>query len=668
VKRLRLVGLGARLATAGGPSAWARLGLMAVGFAVGSALLLSAASIVPGMHAHDLRRDADYGIEKGPRANDVLRIWGMPQSIGDADIHTEVVEAVGDAPVPPGLPQIPAPGEIYASEPLAGMWASGVGATIEERLHGHLVGTIGRDGVLGPDELSMWVGKPAGVRLRPSDAYVLRSFGLPGSVTKPLDLGALLVIMVITSAILLPIWLFVATVTRLSAATREVRLAAVRLAGGTQGQVRLLAGTEAGVGASIGSLLGIPLFLAIRTRLAAGAIGGIQLFRSDLTPPLPIAIGLVIGLPALATLMSLATLRRLVISPVGVTRHTRRRHAGWGWVVVLAIGAGVLGWSASKHADLTRLGTVQVMLLIGPSLACLCFGLVGTATWSAWVLARRLAGSVRSVPAMLGMRRLEAEPTSVSRVVGGVALMIAMVGVVQSGLISIERSEGSPYLPMQAEMLKAGDVGVGEGNVGTSSADLGDIPGVRSVLWTRKVPFGRTGRPIGVISTDGSPSTLEAIRDRLAWSGADIHTLDQLRATADLSNDDYSSLRRGAMAITLFLLLVSAVTLLVAMVDWVMERRRSLAVLSAVGVTGATVRRSIFIQVALPLASSIAFGVVGAVVITTLLYTAMEQGIVIPTRQLVVLVVAVVGIVFGVTALSVPWLRIARRPELLREA
>jgi hypothetical protein len=668
MKRLRLIGLGVRLGTAGGRAAWIRLGLMAIGFAVGSALLLSAASIVPGLHAHDLRRDADYGIENGPRASDVLRIWGMPQSFGDVDIQTGVVEAVGDAPVPPGLPQVPAPGEIYASERLASMWPGGLGATIEERLHGHIVGTIGHDGVLGPDELSMWVGKPMDVRLHPSDAYVLRSFGLPGSVSKPLDLGALLVIMVITSAILLPIWLFVATVTRLSAATREARLAAVRLAGGTQGQVRLLAGTETGVGASIGSVLGVPLFLAIRTPLADGAIGGIHLFPSDLTPPLPIAAGLLIALPALATLMSLATLRRLVISPVGVTRHARRSHAGRGWVVVLVVGVGLLGWSASKHADLTRLGNVEVMILIGTSLACLGFGLVGTATWSAWTLARRIAGSVRSVPAMLGMRRLEAEPTSVSRVVGGVALMIAMVGVVQSGLISVERSEGPPFLPMQAQMLKKDDVGVGEGYIGASSVDLRDIPGVRSVLWTRKIPFGRTGRPIGVIGTDGSPSTLEAIRDRLAWSGADIHTLDQLRATAHLNNDDYSSLRRGAMAITLFLLLVSAATLLVAMVDWAMERRRALAVLSAVGVSGATVRRSIFIQVALPLATSITFGVAGSVVITMLLYTAIEQGIVIPTQQLVVLVIAVVVIVFAVTALSVPWLRIARRPELLRQA
>lgn len=347
----------------------------------------------------------------------------------------------------------------------------------------------------------------------------------------------------------------------------------------------------------------------------------------------------------------------------------RRSHAGWRWVIVLAVGLGGLGWSASKHTALMRLGSVEVVLLVGGSLACLGFGLVGTATWSAWAVSRRLAGRVRSVSGMLGLRRLEAEPTSVSRVVGGVALMIAMVGVVQSGLISVERSEGPPMLPDWAQMLGANDVGVWQGNIDpTSVSDLEYIPGVRSVRWTHEMSDGPRGRPIGIIATDGASSTLEAIRDRLAWSEAEIHSLPQLQAEAKLANDDYSSFRRGAMAITLFLLLVSAATLLVAMVDWVMERRRSLAVLSAVGVSGATVRRSIFIQVALPLATSIAFGVAGAIAITMLLYTAVEQGIVIPTQQLVVLVIAVIAIVFAVTALSVPWLRIARRPELLREA
>ena len=104
------------------------------------------------------------------------------------------------------------------------------------------------------------------------------------------------------------------------------------------------------------------------------------------------------------------------------------------------------------------------------------------------------------------------------------------------------------------------------------------------------------------------------------------------------------------------------------MVDWTMERRRSLAALSAIGVSTSTVRRSILIQVAPPLATSLAFGVVGAILVTTLFYAAVEQPVVIASSQLAELVAVVVLVVLGVTAASVPWLRIARRPELLREA
>jgi len=53
-----------------------------------------------------------------------------------------------------------------------------IGPSIERRLHGHLAGTIGHEGVLGPDELSIWEGKPADVHLRLSDAYIQGSFGV----------------------------------------------------------------------------------------------------------------------------------------------------------------------------------------------------------------------------------------------------------------------------------------------------------------------------------------------------------------------------------------------------------------------------------------------------------------------------------------------------------
>lgn len=666
MRRLGLLGLGARLATAGGAPAWIRLGLIATGFTVGSALLLSAASIVPGVHARDVRRDAidTIGVVGGTQGG--LRVWSMPQSFGDLDVRVSVVEPLRDAPVPPGLPIVPGPGQLFVSERLASMWPS-IGPAIEIRLRGHLAGTIGRDGVVGPDDLTIWEGKPKGVPLDLGDAYRLQAFGGARDAGEPLPFAALLAVLVAASAIVLPIWLFVATVTRLSAATRETRLAAVRLAGATQSQLRLLAATEVGVAAALGTWLGVPLQLALRPALANGVIGGLQMFPSDLTPPTVVTATILLALPALAIVMSTTTMRRLLVSPLGVTRHVRTTHAGWRWILVLAAGLGVLAWAASHHDALKRLGDTSTAIIVGGSLMCVGLGLVGSATWSAWAIARRFAGSAPSVATMLGFRRLEAEPGSVSRVVGGVALMIALVGVIQSGLLGVERSAGPPALPAEASVLHHNDIEVFNATLGTSAIDLTDIQGVRSVRWTRHIPYMRFGRPIGIVGTDGSASTLEAVRERLAWSGADIHSLAQIRERALAENDDYTSFRRGALAITLFLLLVSAATLLVATVDWLMERRRQLAVLSAIGAGTAVVQRSILAQVALPLGTSLMAGVTGAILITTLLYRAVEQPVVFATQQILAVALAVVLVVGAVTVLSSPWLRMSRRPELLRE-
>src|SRR3954453_5480744 len=519
MKRLRLLGLGARLATAGGRPAWIRLTLIALGFAIGSALLLSASGIVPGVHARDVRRDTIEGVGTSRQAQGALRVWSLLQSFGDMDVQVSVVHPIRTSPIPPGLAALPQPRQLFVSEALAAMWPQ-LGSEIEARLDGHLAGTIGPDGVEAPDDLTIWEGEPPGASLRKVDSYRQQSFRDGASAGEPLPFVALLAVLVAASAIVLPIWLFVATVTRLSAATRETRLAAVRLAGGTEAQVRFLAATEAGVAAALGTWLGVPLYLAVRPILAHGAIGGLQLYPSDITPPLGVSIAILVGLPALAIAMSVTTMRRLLISPLGVSRHVRTSHSGWRWIVVLPVGLGGLAWSASQHTTLRRFGDVWVAIIIGGSLVCLALGLVGTATWCAWAIARRLAGSVRSVAAMLGLRRLESEPTAVSRVIGGVALMIAFVGVVQSGLLSVERSEGPPALPLEGLMLHGKEGGAFYGDRHTPFVNLKDIPGVTSVRWTHKIPYGRTGALNGIIGTDGSAETLEAIRDRLAWSGA----------------------------------------------------------------------------------------------------------------------------------------------------
>ena len=60
--------------------------------------------------------------------------------------------------------------------------------------------------------------------------------------------------------LLLPVLIFVATSTRLAAARREERFAALRLVGATPRQVNVLASVEAGLAAAAGALLGFVLF------------------------------------------------------------------------------------------------------------------------------------------------------------------------------------------------------------------------------------------------------------------------------------------------------------------------------------------------------------------------------------------------------------------------
>ncbi|MDP9224553.1 MAG: hypothetical protein M3P18_12000 [Actinomycetota bacterium] len=671
MKRVRLVALGIRLAVSGGRPALFRLALMSFGFAVGAALLLSAMSIVPALHARDQRRDQVYGETVRAHATDSLAIWATPQAFGDLEIEARTVEATGSPAPLPGLKGVPAPGEIFVSDRLRSMWDGALGTTLEPRLGAHLAGTIAPSGVLGPDELVMWIGKPANLHLPLRQAEVVNGFGPPPSAAdQPLDLAALLITVAIAAAILLPIWLFVATVTRLSAATREARLAAVRLAGGTAGEVRLFAGLEAGLASCGGIILAIPLFFALRPLLAAGVIMGIKLYPADLAPPIPMAIGGLLLIPVVATVMSLGTMRRVFVSPLGVTRRVRRTHAGAWWTVVLAVGVGVLAWCASQHEELVKLGSVTTGILVGIALGCIAFGLVGTAVWASWVVARRLAPISRRAATMLAMRRLESDPSSIGRVVGVVALMIAMVGVMQAGLLAVGRDEPGYSLASWTQALPPDAVIVSSEVAPLDpGADLADIPGVNSVTWSKIDPRGARGTlsNTAVLGTDGTTGTLEAIRDRVAWF-AEATSITGLRDRYSGYDEELAGIRKGILMITLFLILVSAATMLVALVDWIMERRRSLAVLSAIGTGTSVLRRSVLLQVALPLVIATVLGLFGAIVVTALLYTAVEQKVLIPFGLLVSLAGITLVIVLLVSALSLPWVRIGSRPELLREA
>ena len=663
--------LGVRLSFAGGRPAWIRLGLMIGGFALGSGLLLGAMSVVPALDARDARRDILYGNLVSPhRAHDAVLIWSSRQRVGDQAIELFAAEPVGTAPKPPGLPRMPAAGEMFVSEALVRSPAAV--ARLERRLDVELTGLVDAKAVEDPTTLAAWVAAPHDPRLPLRSAFAVESFAAPDAPgpMDPPDLQSLFALVGACAAVLLPVWLFVATSTRLSSAAREARFAAIRLAGATAGEVRTLVAVEAGGAAAIGALLGVSVFLAMRPLLASGILLDLRFYPADFRPPVVLGVVVLVALPAVAMVMSLVTMRRVHISPLGVTRGVRRRHAGWGWTIVLGVGLSLLAWAASQHEALAARDTTAASVIVFGGLTLTAFGLIGTATWTAWVAARWMATRVSSPAALLGARRLESDPGSVGRVVGGVALLVAIVPVLQAGLVDASESYAGTWIPRWTRALSADTVIVDTNVPGAwrSLPELLDVEGVRSVDVTkRKSSGGTSSYRTGLVRTDGGADSLEEIRRRFAWS-ADVLSVGELRAAAarDDAQIELRSLSHIVWILTAFLIVVLAATLLVAMVDWIVERRRSLAMLSALGTPGNVLRGSVLTQVALPLITSAVFGVLGACAVVSLLFTAIESDIGVPIRDIAVLAGIVSAAVLVVTALATPWIRVTRSPALLR--
>ena len=94
--------------------------------------------------------------------------------------------------------------------------------------------------------------------------------------------GMTVILAVVAAALLFPVLVFIAGATRLSAARREQRYAAMRLVGATPDQVAVVAAVESAVAAIVGVVAGFGLFVALRPVLADIPFTGDPFFTSDL--------------------------------------------------------------------------------------------------------------------------------------------------------------------------------------------------------------------------------------------------------------------------------------------------------------------------------------------------------------------------------------------------
>jgi hypothetical protein len=671
MRSIRLFGLGLRIAFTGGRASVARMVLMALGLAVGVALLLGALSVGPAVGARRDREVARGGqtASTGEPNRDVTYRWDAGTRFEGVSIPLVVLGGVGDAPVPPGIPRIPRPGEAFVSPALAELLAGPDGPLLAPRLPGSVLGTIGDEGLLFPGELYGYVGAPAGLPIeRLGIAQV--SFSAVDRPSEDMGVFALIVLCVLVLGLLLPIGLFIVTTTRLSASTRETRLAAVRLAGATQSQVRLLAAAESALAAVVACILAWPLFLFGRIVVSQITIFGYRWFPGDFAP-LPAGVpALLLGVPLFAVVVTMLGMRRLVVSPLGIARRERRPRRVSLWPALLAAGFLLLAGSSRYPDGLLGLPSPIPGVILGGALAMVLAGLAGTVPWLGWLGARALATWSPTPSVLLGSRRLESEPTSAGRVVAGITVLLALVGMAQALALSALASSGSSYIRPWAAELPASTVYVSSDtghDRATEFLALRSVPGVRAVSIRRRLPTG--GHMIegghAEVRTDGDPATLERIRNDLVWVGF-AETLEELRT--DYGGGSSEAVRTSRMMnfVTVLVLLVTAASLLVSTVDGMMERRRPMAVLSAIGVPLSVMRRSVFVQIALPLAAALVLGVAASLGVVALVFRAVGETAVYPMGPLALTSVAVTLMVFVVTAVALPWSRVARRPELLR--
>lgn len=255
---------------------------------------------------------------------------------------------------------------------------------------------------------------------------------------------------VATGLLVVPLTTLGAAAARLAVARRDARLAALRLAGASTGQVTGLTVLDAAAQAVTGAVLGVAGYLALLPLVAQLRFQGRAFELAELWTGVPIVLAALAGVVLVAVASAAMSLRRVAITPLGVANRVRPPGLTWlrAAVAVVAVGAFTI---VTTGAGQPGLGVIGVMLVIGFS----TLNLVGPFT--VWVVGRVTAHRARTAATLLAGRRMIDDPKTAWRSVGGVALATFIAGLASITTVFSSASEGgSP-----ADQVFFGDIATG---------------------------------------------------------------------------------------------------------------------------------------------------------------------------------------------------------------
>jgi len=436
-----MVRLGLRLTLRSGREALTRLVVTAAAVAVGVAIMLA---VLADFHAFEVTGsrpdwEGTQAMAAGHRSRAGTELWHYSDEVfrGQTIERLDVAALGSRAPVPPGLSRLPGSGQYYASPALAALIRGVPRNQLADRFPGSLAGRIGRAALTGPDELVIYVGEPAATLARlPGTIRVDKIATSPGKqVWSPYFRDAFVVGAL---AFLFPILILIGTATKLASARREERYAALRLVGATVRDVNAIASVDAVVSAASGAAAGIGIFALARPALASTAITSAVYFRSEVTPTIWGYLAVLVAVPAASAIASLLALRRVRISPLGVSRRVSAP-APHGWrVLPLAAGVALFVAGISITNDQNIGGPAF------PGLLLIMIGLVVAGPWLTSRAARLLARFSRGAAPIYAARRLSDNPKAAFRSVSGLVLAVFLGTVVAALLPAVNATTATP--------------------------------------------------------------------------------------------------------------------------------------------------------------------------------------------------------------------------------
>lgn len=453
-----MIRLGLRLTLAGGREAAARLLLIALAVAIGVGLLLTTLASINAVNSQNARYawletayTGSNAPEVGPAGlsadTDASPLWWQLRADYFQGKQIGRVDLAGTgptSPIPPGIAALPGPGQFYASPALSTLLRNTPANQLADRFGGTQVGTIGSAALPSPDSLIIVVGHSAAELSQQDDVSQVTSISttVPSSCDGGCALGVgtnangiTLILSVVAAALLFPVLIFIAGATRLSAARREQRFAAMRLVGATPRQIAVISTVESSVGAVAGVVLGFGLFFAFRPVLATIPFTGDRFFTGDLSLSLLDVLLVAVGIPIAAAIAAQFALRRVVISPLGVSRRVTPRPPRSWRVIPLLAGVAELGYLAYFSDIRTSQNSTGQAYAYLAGVFLIMIGLVVAGPWLTLLGSRLMARRAQRPATLIAARRLADSPQTGFRAVSGLVLAV-FVGTCALGIIT----------------------------------------------------------------------------------------------------------------------------------------------------------------------------------------------------------------------------------------